>query len=185
MCRRQHRTGYIKLSGEQTVSCGRRMRHRVKNKVCLSVVGIIIFVQLSCTSNPPASSNSNAAAKSGSETAQDNANPPGNANASEQKPATSPAEGGTPSASDASSPAAPPSGVNVPAAAGPATAPGQAGVPPAGTPEPPPPPPPRTFTLASGRSIPVFTTSTLTTKSSKSGEQFTCTLATPIVDDDW
>jgi hypothetical protein len=39
--------------------------------------------------------------------------------------------------------------------------------------------------LASGRSLAVYTTSTLSTKTSKSGEQFTATLAEPITDGKW
>src|SRR5262249_49479141 len=129
----------------------------------------------------------NPAGKQSSETARDNANSPPNANTSEQGAPSSPAGGSTPPAADASSPPGPPSGTDVPAAAGSSTAPVQSGVPqPAGTPEPPPPPhPPRTFTLASGRSIPVFSTSTLSTKSNKTGETFNCTLGTAIVDGDW
>src|SRR5262245_41719253 len=47
------------------------------------------------------------------------------------------------------------------------------------------PQPPRTFTLASGRSISIYTASTLSTKSNRSGEVFTASLAQPIVDGDW
>jgi hypothetical protein len=163
------------------------MRHRVINKMFLSLVCIIILVQLSCSTNSPNSSNSSsAAAKPGSESARDNANPPNNANTPEQAAASqSPAGGSTPPAPDAPSPAGPPSGVDVPASASPATAGGQAATPSAAAEPPPPPPPPRTFTLAAGRSIPVFTTSTLSTKSNKTGEPFTCTLAAAIVDGDW
>src|SRR5262245_52134590 len=47
------------------------------------------------------------------------------------------------------------------------------------------PAPPRTFTLAAGRSIPIYTSSTLSTKSNKSGGAFTASLASPIVDGQW
>lgn len=45
--------------------------------------------------------------------------------------------------------------------------------------------PPRTYTLAAGRNLSVFTTSTLSTKNNRSGDAFTATLARPIVDGDW
>lgn len=48
-----------------------------------------------------------------------------------------------------------------------------------------PPPPPRTYTIAAGRQISVFTTSPLSTKTSKAGDSFVGTLASAIVDDDW
>jgi hypothetical protein len=47
------------------------------------------------------------------------------------------------------------------------------------------PQPPRIFTLPAGRSLSIFTSSTLSTKSNKSGEAFTASLARPIVDGDW
>ncbi|MCI0388392.1 MAG: hypothetical protein MOB07_06455 [Acidobacteria bacterium] len=47
------------------------------------------------------------------------------------------------------------------------------------------PKPPRTFTLAAGRAISVYTASTLSTKSNKAGDGFTASLAQPIVDGDW
>ena len=49
----------------------------------------------------------------------------------------------------------------------------------------PPPPPPRVFTLAAGTPISVWTTSTISTKTAKSGDSFTGTLGQPIVDGDW
>ena len=52
-------------------------------------------------------------------------------------------------------------------------------------PPPPPPPPPRTFTIAAGRSISVYTENSLTTKSTKSGDVFVGSLANAIVDGDW
>ncbi len=47
------------------------------------------------------------------------------------------------------------------------------------------PAPPRTFTLASGRVISVFTESDLSTKNNRSGQTFTASLARPITDGDW
>ena len=44
---------------------------------------------------------------------------------------------------------------------------------------------PRTFTLPAGRSLAIWTSSTLSTKTNKSGERFTASLAQPIVDGDW
>jgi hypothetical protein len=52
-------------------------------------------------------------------------------------------------------------------------------------PPPPPPPPPRTFTLKEGRTIAVYTTASLSTKTNQAGEKFSAVLAEPIVDDDW
>ncbi|MBL8187041.1 MAG: hypothetical protein JNK38_03485 [Acidobacteria bacterium] len=49
----------------------------------------------------------------------------------------------------------------------------------------PPPPPPRVFTLTAGTPISVWTSSTISTKTAKSGDSFTGTLAQPIVDGDW
>lgn len=52
-------------------------------------------------------------------------------------------------------------------------------------PIPPPTPTPHVVTLAAGRSVAVWTTSTITTKTAKSGDKFVATLANPIVDGDW
>jgi hypothetical protein len=52
-------------------------------------------------------------------------------------------------------------------------------------PPPPPPPPPRTYTLKEGRTVAVYTTTSLSTKTNQSGEKFSATLAEPIVDGDW
>ena len=48
-----------------------------------------------------------------------------------------------------------------------------------------PPPPPRVFTLTAGTPISIWTSSTISTKTAKSGDSFTGTLAQPIVDGDW
>ena len=53
------------------------------------------------------------------------------------------------------------------------------------TPKPSEAPPPRTFTLAAGRSLSVWTSSTLSTKTHRSGESFTASLSQPIMDGDW
>jgi hypothetical protein len=45
--------------------------------------------------------------------------------------------------------------------------------------------PPRTFTLAAGRTIPIWTESTISTKTHKTGDTFSASLAQPIVDGDW
>ncbi len=50
---------------------------------------------------------------------------------------------------------------------------------------PPPTPTPHVVTLAAGKPISVWTTSTITTKTAKSGDKFVATLANPIVDGDW
>src|SRR5262249_33411543 len=48
-----------------------------------------------------------------------------------------------------------------------------------------PPPASRTSTLFEGRAISVFTSSDLSTKTARSGQKFTASLANPIVDGDW
>ena len=56
---------------------------------------------------------------------------------------------------------------------------------PAPAPAPPPPPPPRQFTFRSGMPITVQTTSTLSTKTNKTGETFSAVLAKPIQAENW
>ncbi|MGE0129453.1 MAG: hypothetical protein AB7U82_15355 [Blastocatellales bacterium] len=46
-------------------------------------------------------------------------------------------------------------------------------------------PTPRTFTIAAGTPIAIYTARTLSTKTDKDGERFVASLARPIVDDDW
>jgi hypothetical protein len=46
-------------------------------------------------------------------------------------------------------------------------------------------PTPRVFTLPAGSTISIYTAKTLSTKTDKSGQRFTASLAKPIVDDDW
>lgn len=80
-----------------------------------------------------------------------------------------------------------PAAQSVPAqdrAGGPAAAAGAAAPPPAPA-ESPAPPKPRAFTLAAGTTIQVETTSTISTKTNKTGEIIAATLANPIVDADW
>lgn len=48
-----------------------------------------------------------------------------------------------------------------------------------------PPPPPRTYTIPAGRQLSIFTTNTLSTKTSRAGDSFVGTLASAIVDNDW
>ncbi|MDX2032072.1 MAG: hypothetical protein SF339_15465 [Blastocatellia bacterium] len=59
------------------------------------------------------------------------------------------------------------------------------GAPPMAAAPAPPPAPPRTFTLASGKAITVWTSEDLSTKTHKDGEPFVASLAEPIVDGDW
>jgi hypothetical protein len=84
-------------------------------------------------------------------------------------------------AAESQQPAGQPSGDSPPPAGQPASPDAAAADPQ----PPPPPPPPRTFTLASGRSIGVYTASTLSSKANKTGESFVCTLSRSIVDGDW
>ncbi len=73
-----------------------------------------------------------------------------------------------------------------PNASGGGSAPGVAGGnPPSNTAAPTPAPTPRTFTIASGMPIAIYTAKTLSTKTDKDGERFVASLARPIVDDDW
>ncbi|HEU4391865.1 MAG TPA: hypothetical protein VFV34_29030 [Blastocatellia bacterium] len=116
-----------------------------------------------------------------------------NATGSSQPASTQPQQGSSGSAQPAGQPAAsqaPDAGGGQPAAgaqpvAGGSTLAGAAQPQPEAAPPPPPPPPPRTFTMASGRKLSVFTTSALSTKTNKSGESFVATLASPIADGDW
>ena len=107
---------------------------------------------------------------------------PAPAPAPEQAPAPAPlAEAPPPGAAPAAPPRAPAAPRPAPQnAAPPAPAPAAAAPAPA-----PAPPPPRTFTFRQGMPLTVFTTSTLSTKSNKTGETFTATLAKPIMSEDW
>jgi hypothetical protein len=155
------------------------MNHRINNRLLpLLIVAAVLFAQAGCSSSPSESSNSSGAVeKPNSQAGPENANAPASANTSEPA-ATSqqPAGAGTLPASSTPSPAGPPP-TSTPSTA--ASVAAQTAV------APQPPPPARTYTLASGRGISVFTTSTLSTKSNKTGEPFTATLASPIVDGDW
>jgi hypothetical protein len=84
-----------------------------------------------------------------------------------------------------SQPAQQPAAQSAPAearAGGPSAAPGAAAPPPAPAEAP---APPRAFTLAAGTTIQVETTSTISTKTNKTGEPIAATLVNPIVDGDW
>jgi hypothetical protein len=111
--------------------------------------------------------------------------------APETAPAAQPAAPAAPApGTQAPPPAAPPAAERTApqpgAPAAPAPAPVSEPVPqPAPKPEPPPPPPPKVYTLKAGTPLRVFTTSTLSTKTNKTGETFTATLAEPIVHDEW
>ncbi len=48
-----------------------------------------------------------------------------------------------------------------------------------------PPPPPRTFTIAAGTPITVWTAEEISTKTARPGQSFSASLANPIVDGDW
>ena len=101
--------------------------------------------------------------------------------------------GGEPAAGQPVTPAAapttaarPPAGTRQPAGAGqPAGAAAAVPAVPAQPAAPVEPPKPRVFTLAAGTVIQVETTSTLSTKSNKTGEPFAASLAEPIADGDW
>ena len=101
--------------------------------------------------------------------------------------------GGEPAAGQPVTPAAapttaarPPAGTRQPAGAGqPAGAAAAVPAVPAQPAAPVEPPKPRVFTLAAGTVIQVETTSTLSTKSNKTGERFAASLAEPIADGDW
>ena len=102
--------------------------------------------------------------------------------ASSAAPAAAPAGTAPQGAASASAPtgAQPPAATPQAASTEPAPA-----APVAPAPPPPPPPPPRTYTLKEGRTIAVYTTTSLSTKTNQSGERFSATLAEPIVDGDW
>ncbi len=94
--------------------------------------------------------------------------------------------GAQPAAGQPSTPAGVP---GASAANRPSTGAGQpVGSPAAAAPQPevpPEPPKPRVFTLAAGTTIQVETTSSLSTKTNKTGEPFSATLVDPIADGDW
>ena len=103
---------------------------------------------------------------------------------------SSPAPAGSTEPAAAAAPASPaPAGSATPApsvergGATPAAEPARA----ASAPRPsiPPPRAPRTYTLDAEQPIAVYTTTTLSTKTSQAGEKFIATLAEPIVDGDW
>jgi hypothetical protein len=115
-----------------------------------------------------------------------------NAPAPAAAPAAAPAQpqpAAQPAAPPASEPAAAPPAASAPAASpAPAPAPAAATAPapaPEPKPEPPAPPPPRVYTLKAGTPLRVWTTSTLSTKSNKTGEAFSATLAEAIVHNGW
>ena len=110
-------------------------------------------------------------------------NQPSSSNNAPAQPA--PAQPATAPEQPAQPPATPPSQA-APEAAPPAAQAEPAPTPqPEAKPEPPPPPPPRVYTLRAGRTVRVWTTSTLSTKSNKTGETFSATLAEPIEHDGW
>jgi hypothetical protein len=100
-------------------------------------------------------------------------------------PAATPAQTGAPAGAQppAAAPAAKPAGAGSPAAARQPAATAEAAKAPVAPP--PEPPKPRTFTLEAGTVIKVQTTSSLSTKTNKTGEPFAATLVAPIVDGDW
>src|SRR5262249_6903979 len=157
----------------------------INHLLALMIVAMLVFASTSCSSNHGDSSNSSgAAAKSGPDSGADKGNAAANANTSEQAGAPHPPGGGSPlPAGGHSGPPAPPNTAPVPAPGGSAQEPPSAPAP--AQPPPPPPPPPRKFTLASGRALGVITTSSLSTKSNKTGEPFVANLANAIVDGDW
>jgi len=157
----------------------------INHLLALMIVAMLVFASTSCSSNHGDSSNSSgAAAKSGPDSGADKGNAAANANTSEQAAASQPPGGASPppAGSELSAPA-PPNTAPVPAPGGSAQEPPSAPAP--AQPPPPPPPPPRKFTLASGRALGVITTSSLSTKSNKTGEPFVANLANAIVDGDW
>jgi hypothetical protein len=138
------------------------MKHRILPLLVPSLIATAICLAQTGCSQPPAgqtaASNTSAPVASVADNANSAAQPASEA-APEQQAAANPTPG------EATTPAAP------------------AAAPPDGPP--PPPPPPRTYTLAAGRQILIFTTSPLSTKTSKAGDFFVGTLANAIVDNDW
>lgn len=142
----------------------------------IAAVAGSLFLAVAC--NQPSSSN--------------NAPAPEQPASSQAPPAaepTAPAQAAPPPSQAAQTPPRQPAAK--PTAAAPETAPPvaqSASAPepqPEAKPEPPPPPPPRVYTLRAGRTLRVWTTSTLSTKSNKTGETFSATLAEPIEHDGW
>jgi hypothetical protein len=146
----------------------------------IAAVAGSLFLTIAC--NQPSSSNDAPAP-----TAAPAAQPAPSQAAPAAEPAAQPPA--TPPPSQAA-PARPGKPAAKPGAAAPEAAPPVAQAPPPepqpeAKPEPPPPPPPREYTLRAGRTLRVWTTSTLSTKSNKTGETFSATLAEPIEHEGW
>ncbi len=129
---------------------------------CALVSGAMLIAQIGCSSSPTTSPNT--------AVTQPSAAPSPTVDASTAQMATSPAPAVT------TQPTAPAAGSGG-TAANPAT--------PAVEKPAPTPAPPRTYTLASGRVLSVYTASDLSTKTASSGQKFTGSLANAIVDGNW
>ncbi|QQS47972.1 MAG: hypothetical protein IPM66_04765 [Acidobacteriota bacterium] len=139
----------------------------MSQKIRLMIPGILltaamILLQVGCTSTPAPQQN---VAENASPTPADAAmttdgQEPGAAGVGSQAPGGQ-TSGGVSSGLSGSRPGSPP--VSQPA----------------------PPPPPRTFTIAAGTPITVWTAEEISTKTARPGQSFSASLANPIVDGDW
>lgn len=137
------------------------MKHTLKHSLLASLTAVVMcLAQIGCSQRPAgesATSNTSAPVASATDNSNSAAQPPSPGELTpEEQAAANAVPGEAPTAEETA--AAPP---DVP------------------------PPPPRTYTLAAGRQISVFTTRPLSTKTSKAGDSFVGTLASAIVDDDW
>lgn len=149
------------------------------------LIGALVLVALvtaSCSQQPATPSTTSSPSPSGSPAATGDAASQGGA-----APGSGAASGSGPAG--ASGTATAPQGAAASgsqAGGSAATGAGTASTAPAAPPPPPPTPaPPRTFTLAAGRSIAVYTANSLSTKSTKTGDVFLASLANAITDGDW
>ena len=156
------------------------MKHQFKTALLASVIGAAMCLALSGCSRGPkgelavsntSATNSNSAGQPDSAAAPSSDQAASAAGGASDASKTDPVAGGDPLAKAAA-------GKQDPLAGGAAQA---------GNPQPleQKPPPPRTYTIAAGRPISIFTTSTLSTKTNRAGDSFTGTLSSAIVDGDW
>ena len=148
------------------------MKRTTARSIALFTLAVsLCFAEIACSNKAENSNAAGSSQSSGNQAPQQGS--PASPQSGQPAAAQSPDAGGGQPATGAQSAA----GGSAPAGAAPST--------PEAAPPPPPPPPPRTFTLAAGRKLSVFTTSALSTKSNKTGESFVATLAQPIADGDW
>lgn len=146
------------------------MQYRLKIYLfCSFIVSVMVLGQAACSSAPPPASNTATTASPSPTTDTAAALPTATPVVIESPPASVPQQPGEAGA------AKPPE-----SAAAPAESAAKPAAPVVEKPK-----PPRTYTLASGRVISVYTASELSTKTARSGQPFTGSLSKAITDGDW